>query len=423
MKNRTKFVLVALALVCAMVGGYVGAATIGAATAENGTAAETVVVTSPFTQAVKDVRGSVVGVNNYQIVRYNNYGYGWGRGNETTRETKYASGSGVVVAEGYVLTNYHVVEGASTLKVAVQDENGENMREYDCTLAVYDTDLDVAVLHCPELDLPAVKLGDSDTLQVGDWAICIGNPISDEFYGTVTVGVISALNRSISTSSTDRYGRRSSVTNTMIQVDADINSGNSGGGMFSVTGELMGIPTLKYTSSFYSSTSIDGINMCIPINVAKPLIEEAVNGGTDRADATQKGEPASQAENEKAAESLLGKPRLGITIAGLNPSSYTIQMGLIPYGVYVSQVEENSPAEEAGMKQGDIIVEIDGKIVNTTSELQSAVANHGAGDTVTIKVFRAEGMVNAVENGGSIPEGGEYVELTVTLRVIDTVKQ
>ena len=115
MKNRTKFVLVALALVCAMVGGYVGAATIGAATAENGTAAETVVVTSPFTQAVKDVRGSVVGVNNYQIVRYNNYGYGWGRGNETTRETKYASGSGVVVAEGYVLTNYHVVEGASTL--------------------------------------------------------------------------------------------------------------------------------------------------------------------------------------------------------------------------------------------------------------------------------------------------------------------
>ena len=312
------------------------------------------------------------------------------------------------------------MEGASTVKVAVQDENGVNMREYDCTVAVYDRDLDVAVLHCPDLDLPPVKLGDSDKLLVGDWAICIGNPISDEFYGTVTVGVVSALNRSISTSSTDRYGRRTSVTNTMIQVDAEINSGNSGGGMFSVTGELMGIPTLKYTSTssyFFSGAPVDGINMCIPINVAKPLIEEAVNGTAQSAQNDANGDP------EDAQETLLGKPRLGITIAGLNPASYPIQMGLIPYGVYVSQVDENSPAEEAGMLQGDIIVEIDGRVVNTTSQLQAAVAAHAAGDTVSIRVYRAEGMADAVENGADVPENGDYVDLTVTLRVIDTVKQ
>ena len=308
------------------------------------------------------------------------------------------------------------------MKVAVQDENTGNMQEYDCTVAVYDTDLDVAVLHCPDLDLPPVKLGDSDKLQVGDWAICIGNPISEEFYGTVTVGVVSALNRSISTSTMDRYGRRSSVTNTMIQVDAEINSGNSGGGMFSVTGELMGIPTLKYTSTssyFMNGTTVDGINMCIPINVAKPLIEEALNNGGEIAAAT----PEEKADENEAVESLLGKPRLGITIAGLNPSSYSIQTGLIPYGVYVSEVEKDSPAEEAGMQPGDIIVEVDGKIVNTTTQLQSAIASHGAGDTVSIRVYRAEGMTDAVENGGMIPEDYEYVDLQVTLRVIDVVKQ
>ena len=291
------------------------------------------------------------------------------------------------------------------------------MREYDCDVAAYDTDLDVAVLHCPDLDLPPVSLGDSDSLQVGDWAICIGNPISEEFYGTVTVGIVSALNRSIATSSTDRYGRRTSVTNTMIQVDAEINSGNSGGGMFSVTGELMGIPTLKYTSNFYFGISVDGINMCIPINVAKPLIEEAIQNGGEIANAD------GENRDDENGESLLGKPRLGITIAGLNPTSYTIQTGLIPYGVYVSQVDENSPAEEAGMKQGDIIVEIDGKVINTTSQLQSAIAAHSAGDTVNIRVFRAEGMVDAVEYGGMVPEDGDYVDLQVTLRVVDTVRQ
>ena len=413
MKRGTKLAVVAVALVFAMVGGYFGATMVQRATAEDG-ATETVVVTSPFTQAIRDVRGSVVGVNNYQMVRYNNYGFGRGG---TAQETKYASGSGVVVAEGYVLTNYHVVEGASAVKIAVQDENGENMREYDCDVAAYDTDLDVAVLHCPDLDLPPVSLGDSDSLQVGDWAICIGNPISEEFYGTVTVGIVSALNRSIATSSTDRYGRRTSVTNTMIQVDAEINSGNSGGGMFSVTGELMGIPTLKYTSNFYFGISVDGINMCIPINVAKPLIEEAIQNGGEIANAD------GENRDDENGESLLGKPRLGITIAGLNPTSYTIQAGLIPYGVYVSQVDENSPAEEAGMKQGDIIVEIDGKVINTTSQLQSAVAAHSAGDTVNIRVFRAEGMVDAVEYGGMVPEDGDYVDLQVTLRVVDTVRQ
>ncbi len=417
MKRSTKILIVALALVCAFAGGIVGTALQGRAAAEQGAAAEaeapaettTVVVTSPFTQAIREVRDSVVGVNNYQVV---SYGYGgWGRGRQS-QEVKAASGSGVVVAEGYVLTNYHVVQGASTVTIAVQNSESVQMSEYDCTVVVYDVNLDLAVLHCPDLDLRPVTLGDSDTLQVGDWAICIGNPVSEEFYGTVTVGIVSALDRTVTTGY-DRRGRSTGTNAAMIQVDADINNGNSGGGMFSVTGELMGIPTMKYTGSYYSSTAVDGIGLCIPINQAKPLIAEALNA--DRTAPAAKGTE----EDGTNAGSLQGKPRLGVTIGDLNDNAYAIRAGLIPDGAMVMTVDAGSPAAEAGILPGDIITEADGTKLTSVTQLQSMIAQHGAGDEIRLRVYRATGMLDAYQYGAEIPSDGTYIDVTVTLRVVD----
>ncbi len=423
MKLSRKFLafFAAITLVLAGAAGGIGAM-IGStsASAEEGETT-TVVVTSPFTKAIAEVRGSVVGVNNYQSVRGYGYGYGnrWGGSSQLTL---YATGSGVVIAKGYVLTNHHVIEDAQQLKISIIPDGASTAVEYDATLVTSDEDLDIAIIYCPTLNVEPVKLGDSDTLQVGDWAICIGNPLSDSFYGTVTAGIVSGLNRSISSTSYDRYGRRETITNTMIQVDAAINSGNSGGGMFSVTGELMGIPTIKYSSRGYSTMDIDGIAMCIPINVAKPMIEEVLSGvvETPSVGSTPDKETAPEAQQNT---DLTGKPRLGVTIAGLNPYSTDVVMGVIPNGVYVRSVEDGSPAAAAGMKAGDIIVEANGTVVTTVSQLQSIIREHGEGDVISLKVYRAEGMAEAIEKGSETPQKGEYLDLQVTLRIVDDVKQ
>ena len=210
-------------------------------------------VTSPFIEVANQVRNSVVGVNNYAMSSYYNYGFGYGYGNgrgSQNQERLSATGSGVVVTKyGHVLTNYHVVEGANRVTVTTAVDE----REHDAQVVAYDANLDIAVLLVPGLDLPAAPLGDSDQLQVGEWAIVIGNPLGEEFARTLTVGVVSAIDRQITDSTTDRYGRRTSVTNTMIQVDAAINSGNSGGGMFNTLGQLQGIPA-RYANSTGSSS-------------------------------------------------------------------------------------------------------------------------------------------------------------------------
>lgn len=322
MKFRKMMGGIALGLTCAMIGaGATMAAQNTSAAAEAVTAANstTTVVTSPFTAAVQQVRNSVVGVSNYQTVRYGSYGnnfyfgYGFGYGNGRNndqqieeREELAATGSGVVIGQGFVLTNYHVVEDASSLRVTVTDDSG-NTDEYAATLVAYDESLDIAIVYATGLDLPAVTLGDSDTLQVGDWAINIGNPLG--FTKTTTVGVVSALNRAIESESYDKYGRKSTITNAMIQVDAAINSGNSGGGMFNVNGELMGIPTLKYTGSYYSGSTVEGIGMCIPINSAKPLINKVLSG-----EITFTAPEALDNSDDNKADSntdstLVGKPR------------------------------------------------------------------------------------------------------------------
>lgn len=419
----------AVATACIMIGSAATLAMNPVASAEDNT--QTVVVTSPFTQAIHSVRDSVVGVSNYQRVRYRTggswedyfggyFGYGnGGRNNNSSiqeQEVLAGTGSGVVVGKDYVLTNYHVVDGSTSLKVTVSNGSTEEPTEYDATLVAYDENLDVAVVHVPNLNLDPVPLGDSDSLQVGDWAICIGNPLGEQFSGTVTTGIVSALDRAVSSDSVDKYGRRETITNTMIQTDAAINSGNSGGGLFSVSGELMGIPTLKYTGSAYSKATVEGIGMAIPINAAKPLIEDVLSGNIDAAN-----KPSEQTTASSVSGDLTGKPRLGVTIAGINTSSAAVRNGDLPNGVYIKEVEKNGPADKAGMIAGDIIVDVDDNVITSTSQLQEIISGHREGDELNIKVYRVPGMTT-LDGNEEIPDG-EYVDLKVTLAVVDDIKQ
>ena len=425
MSNRIRRFIgcVALALSCIMIGSAITLTT-GTANAENVT---TVIHTSPFTAAITEVRDSVVGVSNYQHVTYGNYdngfgsfffgfGYGYGNGREQepeTREQLASTGSGVVIGEGFILTNFHVVEDASSLKVTVSTEDGEDT-EYAASLVTYDEVIDAAILYAPDCPLEPVRLGNSDALMVGDWAICIGNPLG--FTKTTTVGVVSALNRAIESETYDKYGRRATISNAMIQVDAAINSGNSGGGMFSVTGELMGIPTLKYSGSFYSGSSIEGIGMCIPINAVKPMIDDVLSGRI-RAIPPE----ANHAEDDNDSVNLTGKPRLGVGIADVNTSSRAARLGQIPDGVFITDVEAGSPAEAAGMQVGDLIVDVNGVVITSTTQLQSEISRYNAGDTLAIKVYRAPGILDI--SGSEDAPDGEYVDLEVTLAVVDEIRQ
>ena len=420
--NKKAAGIIALALVCVFAGTVIGTAQ-PAASAE-----EKVILTSPFTEAVAKARDSVVGVNNYQIVNnygngYDNFGgyfpwsyfggFGNGYGNnhgynqpDSSEEVKYGSGSGVVVAKEYVLTNYHVVDGAHSLKISI-GEDEDNL--YDATVAAYDADKDVAVLKVPGLPLEPVEIGNSDDLVIGDWVVNIGNPIG--FTGTATAGIVSGLNREIpgDGSSVDKYGRASQVVNSMIQTDAAINSGNSGGGMFNTAGQLVGIPTLKYTGTRYSSNAtVESIGMCIPINEAKDVIEKALNGTGEAPEQPKEGDA------EEATGGLTGKPRMGVTVSTVRDTN-----GQLPRGAYIVSVEEGSPAEAAGLKAGDIMVEVNGQVITSVTEEIEIVSKLKEGDEVAVKVFRPA----QVTEEGRISSDGEYVDLKVTLAMVDEVSQ
>ena len=387
------------------------------------TTTDTGKITSPFLEVTEKVRNSVVGVNNYATsTSYYGYGYGYGYGQPETKESLRGTGSGVVVTEyGHVLTNYHVVEGASRVTVTT----GVDDQEHEATVVGYDADLDIAVLEVPGLNLPAVELGDSDQLQVGEWAIVIGNPLGEKYARTVSVGVISGLDREITDRTMDRYGRMSTITNTMIQTDAAINSGNSGGGMFNTLGQLQGIPArYAYGSSggisslFSTGREVDNIGLCIPINVAKPLITEALQNysteGKSAADGTrQQGTPAKSGD-------LYGRPRAGVTISTLtNVSAYGL-----PQGALIRVVEEGSPAQEAGLQVGDIIVEVNGQVIESSTDFTAKVGEYKSGDTLQIKVYRDEALSRQITEENITMEGvgqGEYLDFSLTLRVIDNI--
>lgn len=418
-KTLKTYMAIALALAVVMAGSTALVRMNATAGAETATITEnSTVVASPFTEAVEKVHGSVVGVSNYTNYTNTNsygglygFGYGFGFGNggsrggeDSNRQVLQGTGSGVVVAKGYVLTNYHVVENASMLEVTSGDDT------YSATVAGYDESLDLAVLKVEDLPLEPVVLGDSDALKVGDWAICIGNPLS--FTGTTTVGVISALNREVTSKSTDAYGRRTNNVNLMIQTDAAINAGNSGGGMFNVAGELVGVPSMKYTGSYYSAATVEGIGMAIPINAAKPLIEEVLSGKTVT--------NGTSADSSKDSGSVApeARPRMGVKVKTISASnSGAVAAGALPTGAYISEVEKDSPAEKAGLQVKDIVVEVDGTIVSSSQEMVNAMASKKAGDTVEIKYFRMEGDQSKWESYDDIQ--GDYHTVTVELAMLD----
>ncbi len=326
-------------------------------------------VQSPFADVVQAVMPCVVGVSN----RANSFNIINGQ----TELVEQATGSGVVVTtQGHVVTNYHVIEGASDVQVLSQG------RYLKTEIVGYDELTDLAVLRVmEEVDLPAVKMGDVAAVRVGDWAIVIGNPLGKQFADTVTVGVVSALNRELEGSSIVK----------MLQTDAAINSGNSGGGLFNTRGELIGIPSLKFSANGQENiASIEGIAMAIPVDVVQPIVNSIIQYGK------------------------VTRPKLGISVMTIRGSDEPT-VGLIPAGVYVSAVVSGSVAERAGIRPHDIIIQMDSERVTLHTDLTNRLATHAAGDTITLTIYRIPNL-EALTVQDDIP-AGEEMEISVTLEM------
>ena len=267
-------------------------------------------------------------------------------------------GSGVIISdEGYVLTNYHVIEGAQEVKVILQD--GETSKEVNAKVVNYDQVRDVAVVKITDegVKMPGVaELGDSDELMKGQQVIAIGNPLGKEFSGTVTSGIISSVNRQLAT---DSNGKALNF----IQTDAAINQGNSGGPLMNAKGQVIGINTAKI-----GSTGVEGMGFSIPINEIKPKIES------------------------------LMKPMLKIGIGGRDLTEAIAKENKLPAseGVLVLEVSEFSPAEKAGLKIYDIITTFDGQKVTSVNDINDIKAKKNAGDTVKVGILR-DGKEKTIE--------------------------
>ena len=290
---------------------------------------------------------SVVSIGNYATVTTGGYGY-FSPG--TTSEQMVSTGSGFILSEdGYVITNYHVAEGAERLTVTTC--SGE---EYDAELIGYDEINDVALLKVEATGLDAVTIGSSDDLIVGDQVVAIGNPLG-ELTSTQTVGYISGKDRSVSTDG--------SIIN-MLQTDAAINSGNSGGPLFNMKGEVVGITTAKYSGSSSSGASIEGIGFAIPIDDVMSMIEDLRDYGY-----------------------IKNQAYLGVMVRDMDSS--TASGYNLPMGSYVTEVTEGSAAEKAGIKPQDIIIAVGEYEISSRAELTVALRRFSAGDTTTITVYRS----------------------------------
>ena len=303
----------------------------------------------------------------------------------STEEIGYSSGTYFRALDegegGYILTNNHVVDEGETYQIEWLD--GTIM---DATLVGADEGTDIAVLQfnepAPEGATP-VPLGDSDALQIGELAIVIGNPGSgtEVLFGTVTAGIISGLERE-GVSAQGSFNRPVST----IQVDAAINTGNSGGALLNAQGELVGIPTLKMTASY--TTIYEGLGFCIPINTAKDIIEQLIENGE------------------------VVRPRLGVTVVAQDGPDEPMR-NYPPAGVRIENVEEGSPADEAGLQAYDIITEINGVRVYTNDELIAQIDQYAAGDTVELTICRYYS-----ENGTRLAQY-EVFTANVELEIID----
>ena len=324
---------------------------------------------SPFADVAQVVMPCVVGVSN----RASTYSIVSGQ----TELIEQSTGSGVVITtQGHVVTNYHVVEGASDVQVLWQ---GQYLK---AEVVGVDELTDLAVLRVMEdVVLPAVKMGNAADVRVGDWAIVIGNPLGKQFADTVTVGVVSALNRELENSSIVK----------MLQTDAAINSGNSGGGMFNTKGELIGIPSLKFSSAGSRSiASIEGIAMAIPMDVVQPIVNSLIQYGR------------------------VTRPKLGISVVSLRGSEEPTD-GMIPAGVYVSAVTEGGAAQLAGIQPDDIIIRVDGERIMLHTDLTNRIAMKQPGDKVTLTIYRIPRLAELTVQD-RVPKG-EVLEFTIDLQI------
>ena len=255
------------------------------------------------------------------------------------------AGSGVIFSEdGYIITNNHVIEGATSIAVRTQDGT-----EYKAQLVGTDAQTDLAVIKIDASGLTPATIGESSSLQVGDAAIAIGNPLG-ELGGTVTTGIISALDREITVED---------ETMTLLQTDAAINPGNSGGGLFDANGNLIGIVNAKE-----SSTGVEGLGFAIPIDGAMDIINELIENG-----------------------SVTSRPALNVSLYDYS-SSNSLRRSDMEDGVYIVQVVQGGAADKAGLQQGDRIISFDGKEVNTSAEVKAILRDHKIGDTVSMTVSR-----------------------------------
>lgn len=285
---------------------------------------------------------------------------------QQSSQTATASGSGIIISDnGYILTNNHVVDSSSSssyyelssaTKVTVSLYNDD--KEYEAEIVGQDDQTDLAVIKIDASGLTAAEFADSDSVKVGEFAMAVGNPLG--LGSSTTTGIISALNREI----TDSDGK----TYTLIQTDAAINSGNSGGALVNSEGKVIGVNTLKV-----SSTGVEGMGFAIPINSTLDITDQLIQ------------------------YNKVKRPYIGIS--GLDLDEQTAKSYNLVVGVYVKSVENFSAAEKAGLKIGDVIIEADGKTIKTMDELNEIKNSHSIGDEMKIKINR---------------DGSEQ-ELTITL--------
>ena len=266
-----------------------------------------------------------------------------------------ASGSGIIISEdGYILTNNHIVSNSSSssyyqvseaTKVTVQLYGDDT--EYEAEIIGKDEQTDLAVIKIDKTGLTAAELADSDQVKVGEFAMAVGNPLG--MTSSITCGCISAVNREV----TDSDGKKF----ILIQTDAAINSGNSGGALVNSEGKVIGINTLKL-----SGTGVEGIGFAIPINSTSDIVSQLIQ------------------------YNKVKRPYIGI--GGRDLDEQTAKANDLPVGVYIASVEEFSSAEKAGLKIGDVIIEADGKEITTMDELNEIKNSHQIGDTMTLKIVR-----------------------------------
>ena len=368
--------IAALALSCAILGGAAGAGITAAVKSHSGSGTATVNVSDRTASQVvlKSVDGkteltdaenyaanvnSVVSINCSATTNY------FGQTVESA-----SSGSGFVLTQdGFIVTNHHVIDGATSVKVSLYD--GES---YDATVIGSDSDYDIAVLKIDATGLTPVTLGDSSLLNVGDHVLAVGNPLGELTF-SASEGIASSVNRTINVSG---------IPFNMIQVTCAVNPGNSGGPLFNAYGEVVGIVSAKYSSTASSSSSgesVEGLGFAIPINDVLAMIEDIMTNGyvTDKA------------------------------YMGIVPGTMTSQMAAqyrydISEGVFIYSVEENSPASQAGLQMGDVITAIDGKSIASYEELVAAKKGYSAGDTSTLTIYRAGKTMEVQLTWGAQPE-------------------